>query len=230
MSLYKVFEQAATGKLPPQDGQVEILDPDPGKTAAVIAFPAHFYVVAPVEPGWVRALLRPGDPEAPLGARFLTGLADRIDSGIGSTDVVLATLAHGGGDPLGLRQVSAQQHPRGRRALRYRDDVRVWETSDGAGCLVLGRGLAQRWEVSYEVEPGSRGHGLGRSLASAALGLLPAGTPVFAQVAPGNSVSLRVALAAGYKSVCAETLLPLRARRIQQGSSRRDGIEVGSKV
>ncbi len=44
--------------------------------------------------------------------------------------------------------------------------------------------------------------------AAAALGLLPAGTPVFAQVAPGNSVSLRATLAAGYAPVGGEVLLP----------------------
>jgi GNAT superfamily N-acetyltransferase len=95
-----------------------------------------------------------------------------------------------------------------RRAHRYRDDVRAWQTSDGAGWLTLGRGLAGRWEVSFEVEPYARGQGLGRALAAAALGLLPAGTAVFAQVAPGNSVSLRATLAAGYTPVCGEVLLP----------------------
>jgi GNAT superfamily N-acetyltransferase len=86
--------------------------------------------------------------------------------------------------------------------------VRAWETRDGTGRIIVGRGLAGRWEVSYEVEPEARGHGLGRSLAAAALGLLPAGTPVFAQVAPGNSTSLRATLAAGYTPVGGEVLLP----------------------
>jgi GNAT superfamily N-acetyltransferase len=99
------------------------------------------------------------------------------------------------------------QDGRVRRADHYRDDVRVWQTEDGAGCT-LGRGLAGRWEVAFEVEPRARGHGLGRVLAAAALGLLPAGTPVFAQVAPGNSVSLRATLAAGYAPVGGEVLLP----------------------
>ena len=98
------------------------------------------------------------------------------------------------------------------RAHQYRDDVRVWQTADGAGCVVLGRGLAGRWEVAFEVEPHARGRGLGRALASAALGLLPAGTPVFAQVSPGNSISLRAVLAAGYAPIAAEVLLRPRSQ------------------
>jgi GNAT superfamily N-acetyltransferase len=50
------------------------------------------------------------------------------------------------------------------------------------GLLVLGRGLAGRWEVAVEVEPGSRGHGLGRALVAAAPGLLPPGETLWAQV------------------------------------------------
>ena len=206
--LQDVFAAAADGKLPPQDGQIEVHTGLPGKTAAVIAFPAHFYVLAPVAPEWVRAQLPPGDYSAPLGARFLVALADRIGAHIGANDAVLAARAHGYDGGLDLRQITGGTHPRVRRAHRYREDVRVWQTSDGAGYLVLGRGLAGRWEVSYEVEPAARGRGLGRALAAAALGLLSAGTPVFAQVAPGNSVSLRAALAAGYQPIGGEVLLP----------------------
>jgi GNAT superfamily N-acetyltransferase len=72
---------------------------------------------------------------------------------------------------------------------------------------LAGVSLAGRWEVSFEVEPSSRGQGLGRALAAAALGLLSADTPVFAQVAPGNSVSLRATLGAGYTPIGAEVLL-----------------------
>lgn len=208
MSLYDVFAAAADGKLPPPDGQVEVVSDGGGKVAAVIAFPAHFYVLAPVEPGWVRALLPPGDFIAPLGPRFLVTLAERLGAGIGASDAVLAARAHGRGDDRGLRETGGAAHPRAERARQYRDDVRVWETADGAGCLVLGRGVAGRWEASFEVEPSARGRGLGRALAAAALGLLPAGTPVFVQVTPGNSVSLRAVLGAGYAPIGGEVLLP----------------------
>lgn len=205
-----MFTAAADGKLPAPDGQVEVHVGLPGKTAAVVAFPAHFYVLAPVTREWVRARLPPGDYTAPLGARFLVALADRIGARIGANDAVLAARAHGNDGGLQLHRVTGGTHPRIRRGHRYRDDVRAWQTRDGAGLLVLGRGLAGRWEVSYEVEPAARGRGLGRALAAAALGRLPAGTPVFAQVTPGNSVSLRATLAAGYRPVGGEVLLPLQ--------------------
>jgi GNAT superfamily N-acetyltransferase len=209
VSFVHVLEEAARGILPAPDDQVEVLDEDPGRAFGVLAFPAHFYVLAPVEPQWVHEFLRPGDYGAPLGATFLTALAGRLGAGIGTVDAVLAACAHGGGgDSLGLRPLGAAAHRRVERAYRYRDDVRAWQTGDGAGCLVLGRGRVGRWEVALEVEPHARGRGLGRALAAAALGLLPAGTPVFAQVAPGNSISLRATLAAGYGPVAAEVLLP----------------------
>lgn len=208
MFLLDVFAAAADGRLPAPDGQVEVDPGLPGQAAAVVAFPAHFYVLAPVDPNWVRARLTPGDYTAPLGARFLVALADQIGAQVGASDAVLAALAHGRDAGLELREITGDAHPRVRRARRYRDEVRAWQTSDGLGCLVLGRGLAGRWEVSYEVEPAARGHGLGRALAAAALGLLPAGTPVFAQVTPGNSLSMRATLAAGYRPIGGEVLLP----------------------
>jgi GNAT superfamily N-acetyltransferase len=92
------------------------------------------------------------------------------------------------------------------RALRYRDDVRGWETP--RGIVLLGRGVAGRWEVSVEVEPQHRGQGLGRDLVTAARHLMPDGEPLWAQIAPGNAASVRAFLAAGYKPVGAEALLP----------------------
>src|SRR5207245_372679 len=78
----------------------------------------------------------------------------------------------------------------------------------GGGVLVLGRGLTNRWEMAYEVDEAARGRGLGRALATAARTLLPPGTPIWAQVAPGNAASLRATLAAGYTPVGAEVLFP----------------------
>jgi GNAT superfamily N-acetyltransferase len=214
MFLLDVFAAAADGQMPPPDGQVEVHPGLPGKAAAVVAFPAHFYVLAPVDPQWVRTQLSPGDYSAPLGPRFLVALADQIGAHVGANDAVLAARAHGQDSGLDLRDITGSTHPRVCRAHRYRDEVRAWQTSDGMGCLVLGRGLAGRWEVSYGVEPAARGHGLGRALAAAALGLLPADTPIFAQVSPGNSLSMRATLAAGYRPIGGEALLTIvRASR-----------------
>jgi GNAT superfamily N-acetyltransferase len=93
-----------------------------------------------------------------------------------------------------------------RRALEHRADVRVWSTPDGAGVLILGRGVAGRWEASTEVDPAGRGRGLGTALATAAPALVPDGAPLWAQVATANTASLRAFLAAGYRPVCAEVL------------------------
>jgi GNAT superfamily N-acetyltransferase len=210
-----VFTAAAQGKLPPQDGQVEVYNNTGGK-AAVIAFPAHFYVLAPIPAEWVHAQLPPGDYGAPLGARFLTALADRINADIDTNDAVLAAIAHGRqhDNGLDLRRIGDADHPRVQRAHRYRDDVRVWQTRDDTGYVMLGRGLAGRWEVAFEVEPEVRGRGLGRALAAAALGFLPSGTPVFAQVSPGNSVSLRATISAGYSPIGGEVLLPQTVEQV----------------
>jgi GNAT superfamily N-acetyltransferase len=110
-----------------------------------------------------------------------------------------------GAPPLPLREVADSDHPRVRRARRYRPQVRIW-TTDG-GVLVVGRGLAGRWEAAIEVEAPQRGRGLGRSLARAARHLVPDDRPVWAQVAPGNAASVRAFLAAGYRPVGAEVLL-----------------------
>ena len=100
---------------------------------------------------------------------------------------------------------SAAQQARIARALRHRDDVRAWQTAGGV--IVLGRGVAGRWESAIEVDPQCRGAGLGRQLASAARHLVPEGEAVWAQIAPGNAASVRAFLGAGFRPVGAEVLL-----------------------
>src|SRR5262249_48779511 len=88
---------------------------------------------------------------------------------------------------------------------RYRDDVMVY-TCEG-GLLVLGRGLAGRWEVGLEVDHRYRGKGLGRAMAAAAVHLVPEGAPLWCQVGVGNVASIRAFLAAGFVPVAEEALL-----------------------
>ncbi len=149
-----------------------------------------------------------GDPiAAPLGARFLAALADRVGAEPGSLDAVLVAPAVG--RPLELVPVDDLDHPRVQRALHHRRDVRVWTTPDGAGLVTVGRGVADRWETSLEVDPAVRCRGLGTALAAAAPGLVPDGGALWAQVAPANVASLRAFLAAGYRPVGAEVLFGL---------------------
>ena len=234
MSLLDVLRAAADGRPPEPDGTVDVL-PQHGRAAGVVAFSAHFVVCADVDHTWVRDQLPPGDFNAPLGARFLVALADRIAADVGSIDVVLVAQGTGGPPDDSLEEISAREHPRVVRALRYRDEVRVWRTHRRcrSSCW-SGRGLAGRWETAFEVDPEVRGRGLGRRLAAAATGLVPFGEHVWAQVAPGNAASLRAVLAAGYHPVCAEVLLPPGARQLRftpaAEDDPRDGLDVTVEV
>ena len=244
-----MLADAAAGRPPEPDGRVTVVPRAAGgAVAGVVGFTAHHVVAADVDPDWVASVLPPGSLSAPMSARFLAALADRVGAEPGAYDTVLVgppppvpasgpppgagVTAHvppagsgvaapvapagpGGGArvPMGtaarwpavtLRQVGGADSARVRRAERYRTDVRVW-AAEGA-VLVVGRGLAGRWEVSLEVEPAYRGRGLGRALVAAAPGLVPAGEPLWAQVSPANVASLRAFLAAGYRPVAAEVL------------------------
>jgi GNAT superfamily N-acetyltransferase len=204
--LLRLLHGAATGAPPAADGVVEVWPPA-GAVDAVLAFTAHHVVAAGVEPALVAARLPEGDLTAPMSAGFLGWLGEQLGSLPGSLDVVLAARGLGGEPPLELRAgVDPDRHPRAARALRYRGDLEVWTAPDGAGVLVLGRGLAGRREVSFEVEPVRRNRGLGRLLVAAARHLTPPGEPLFAQVAPGNAASLRVVEAAGFRPIGAEVL------------------------
>jgi GNAT superfamily N-acetyltransferase len=175
-----------------------------GARAVVVGGTAWHVVGADVDPAWVAGAVAHDPVAAPLGARFLAALADRVGAEPGSLDAVL--VAPRVGRPLDLEPVRDLDHPRVQRALHHRRDVRVWITPDGAGLVTVGRGVADRWETSLEVDPAARGRGLGTALAAAAPALLPDDAPLWAQVAPANTASLLAFLAAGYRPVCAEVL------------------------
>ena len=207
--LRRLLEDAAAGRFPPADGDTQVLPSPAGPVHAVLAFTAHHVVVADVDPGEVAAHLDPDDIAAPMGAPFLSWLGARVGAVPGTLDVVLAARAGAGAPPFpdGVREIAPDDaHARVARALLYRADVRAWEPSDGAGLLVVGRGLAGRWEAAFEVAPAARGRGLGRTLAAMAMLAVPRGERVFLQVAPGNAASLRAALGAGFRPIGAEVL------------------------
>lgn len=207
--LVAVLERALHGERPEPDGCTEVV-PSPGPPADVLlAFAGHFLIAADVDPAEVARRCPPGDFSVPLSPAFLLWLGEQVGSRPVTHDLVLGATATAGETPLTLRPLSLDApHKRIARAVRFRRDVRAYATDDGAGVLVLGRGVAGRWEMAFEVAPEARGAGLGRALVAAAPRLLPPGTPVYAQVATGNVASLRACLAGGLQPLCAEILFP----------------------
>jgi GNAT superfamily N-acetyltransferase len=204
--LRTILEDAARGRFPPPDGAVEVVPSPPGAADAVIAFTAHSIVAADVSEGEVLAHLDATDLGAPVGADFLSWLGRRLQSTPGSLDVVLAAPGLADAGVGVLREAGGATHDRIQRAERYRDDVTVFADDEGTAVLAMGSGLAGRREVSLEIEEAARGRGLGRRLLLAARGSVPSGEFVFAQVAPGNALSLRSFLAAGFTPIGAEVL------------------------
>ncbi|MEQ4207188.1 GNAT family N-acetyltransferase [Actinopolymorpha sp. B17G11] len=205
-TLARVFADVEAGRLPPADGSLHVVPPPSSHTSAVVGFTAHIVVAADVDPDWVDSLVPAGDLSAPLNPPFLSALCARLDRRINAIDMVTLATPLGGEPPLPLERLDDADHPRVRRAHRYRDDVRVWSVEGGV--LILGRGLAGRWEAAFEVDPAHRGRGLGRALAMSARHLVGSdAVAVWAQVTPGNAASVRALLAAGYRPVGSEALL-----------------------
>ena len=214
-----LLEAAADGHPPVADGQVEVLPQAPGPVAGILAFAGHHVVAADVEPGWVHARLEVWDMNAPMAPPFVAAMTERLGVAPDNLDLVLAGRGTGQGAPDLVP--SDDDHPRIRRAREYRRDVRAWTTADGDGLLILGRGLAGRWEAAFEVHEGARGRGLGRALAAAAIDLVPTGEAVFVQVAPGNVPSVRAVLATGrYRPIGGELLFPVGEGQGQASTSR----------
>lgn len=170
-----------------------------------MSFPGFVIVAADVDRFWVESWMGDGDFARPMGPPFLNALEELLRVEAETIDALLLADPLPGDLELELTPLTDQNHPRVRRALRYRDDVQVW-TSDH-GVLILGRGVAGRWEAAIEVSPGARDKGHGRALATAARHLVPEDRPIWAQIAPGNASSLRAFLRAGYEPVGSEILL-----------------------
>ncbi len=112
---------------------------------------------------------------------FLVALMAHTGLRMNTIDLLTVADALPGPPPVELREIDDPDHPRGARALKFRDEVRVW-AADG-GVLILGRGVAGRWEAAIEVDEEVRHRGLGRALATAARHLTP-GEVVWSQQSP----------------------------------------------
>jgi hypothetical protein len=198
-----VLVAAAEGRFPPPDGSVHILEPDADGTCAVVCFTGHAFVLTDQSHDAVRAF----EPDG-YGAAMDPALLVALASGgreIGSTDVVLVRRGEGGGTALSPRDDLAD-HPRVRRAFEHRRDVRV--LGDDRGLVTIGAGLVGRTELSVELHDGTaHARGAGRALIVEALRAVAADEPVFAQVAAGNTASLRAFLACGFTPICSEVLI-----------------------
>lgn len=203
--LAAILADAAAGRFPPADGNVTILPQPSERDSGVISFTAHAVIFTAADPSWVAGQLPPDDLSGPLSPPFLVSLCTHTGRTAGSMDMLTCSTPLPGPAPAELTPVSGKQHPRVARALLHRDDVRVWQAEGGV--VIVGRGVAGRWEVAIEVDREHRGRGLGRELAAAARHLVPAAEPLWAQIAPGNAASVRAFLAAGYRPVGAEVLL-----------------------
>ncbi|CAN5706155.1 GNAT family N-acetyltransferase [soil metagenome] len=208
--LAAVLADAAEGCFPPADGRTDVLPPDGDGTVAVVAFSGHAFVLADVDSDEVARRATDGAGGGfggVLDPTLLIWLAGD-ERTIGSIDVVLTARARGAPNADDLLPVlDVVDHPRVRRAFAHRRHVEV--RGDDRGVVVLGRGLVGRRELSLELFDGTAmSTGAGRDLITRGLAAVPAGEWCWAQVAAGNTRSLRAFSAAGFRPVCAEVLLP----------------------
>ncbi|MCY0928162.1 GNAT family N-acetyltransferase [Streptomyces sp. H27-H1] len=214
MKLAEILDAAAAGRFPAPDGSTTVVPQPSPRDAGVLAFTAHSVIFTDEDPDWVRATLAAIDCDslaATMNPRFLAALLDRTGRSHDTTDLLTVAGPLPGEPALELREIDDPDHPRVRRARKRRDGVRVWAMPAGGGVLVLGRGVAGRWETAVEVDEDARQRGLGKELARAARHLVPDGAPVWSQQAAGNTRSIRAFQAAGYRPVGAEALMLARA-------------------
>lgn len=208
--LYAALVAAADGRFPPSDGAVEVCEPDDSGVAAVVEFAGHSFVLTSHDAAEVMAHGAHGYGGAthPDLLRWLAGPTGTI----GSLDAVL--VRHGTGRSIGdgafIERHDLEDHPRVRRARHHRRDVGVYANEHGL--LTIGTGLVGRREVSVELfEPATAPSGAGGVLILEALGLVPDGELLWAQVAPGNASSLRAFLRCGFVPIGAEVLIGAEA-------------------
>ncbi|WP_328668136.1 GNAT family N-acetyltransferase [Streptomyces sp. NBC_00322] len=205
-ALARILAAAAAGEFPPSDGTTTVIGQPNARDAGVMAFTAHSVIFTDEDPEWIRAELAATDSDrlaAAMNPSFLAAMLARTGRSMNTIDLVTVAGALPGRPDLELREIEDPDHPRVARALKFRDGVRVW-AADG-GVLVLGRGVAGRWETAIEVDESVRGQGLGLALALAARHLVP-DSVVWSQQSPGNARSVRTFQAAGFRPVGSEAL------------------------
>ena len=121
---------------------------------------------------------------------------------IDSLDILMAGRGsgHPGLPPRLAGRSDLSTHSRAAFAARVRDPLRLMGYADQrrSALAVISRGIAGLTELSFELEPGHRGHGGGTNLIRDALSAIRAGELVLAAVAPGNAASVRALLSAEF--------------------------------
>jgi GNAT superfamily N-acetyltransferase len=223
--LAELLSGAARGSPPAVDFETELVARPPGPVSAVLGFTGHHVVAADIDRSWLDATRETADFSSVMRAPFLAALGRHITARVGHLDLAVVRPAHVSTDPavplvLVELDLADAAHARLRRALDYRTEVRAWRTVEADGIVMIGRGLAGRWEVAFEVDPSARGRGLGRALTRAGSRLVPERAMVWAQASPGNVASVRVLLAAGFQPVGSEVLLHHGADGLPRPASR----------
>jgi GNAT superfamily N-acetyltransferase len=201
---------AARGTFPVPDHAVDIAPRPAGATAAVVAFTARHVIASDLDPEEVVERLRGRQVQLPTDPRFLAWLSERAGGSSEDTvDVVLARPGIAATSDLGMVIPDGEmlQDPRVAFAASSRTDLRVHRAPTGDGVVILGRGLADRLEVSLELDARERGTGRAAELLEVALSHAGPDDLVYAQISAGNSAALRAALRAGFRPICAEYLI-----------------------
>jgi len=206
--LSDLFQRLARDVYPARNGLVEVMGSPPGKADAVVAFTQHHVIACDLDPDTIRRRLDPEDPDAPMAAPFLTWLGEQLGSRPGVAKVVLVAKGTGQGSDILQRRDDLAGHMRVVDEIMGRDDVELYTDKYGQSVLVLGSGLAGRRELSVQIPASQRRALTGRRLVRSAIGLTPAGLPLFAQVEAGNAASLRSFYNAGFRPIGAEVLFP----------------------
>ncbi|WP_370893108.1 hypothetical protein [Janibacter sp. GXQ6167] len=209
----ELIQACLEGDFPPPDGSWEVVPPWHPNLAAIISVTGRAMLCLP-EGGPVhtrlKGLLASGTPVDGFGAaqhpQVVTALAG--NGWVDDLDLVLARTGLAPDDvispkPEDLREVDPPfGHPRVDRAVRIRDDVRVYRIDGIDGLVTVGSGIGALPEISVEADL----RGGGRWLVDGALRTVAKSEVVIAAVAPGNTRSLRLFLTMGFVPVASAQL------------------------
>lgn len=232
--LLTIMNAAAEGTFPPADGVVEVMPLFEGSPHIyILELTGHSYVMTNRTQAELEAVGADGfggvmHPNVLnfLANGFTMAAQTALDTGsdqdnhvqsgahIGCHDALL--VARGTGTPGSLtggaiiegllpHRTDLDHHPRVEYAKVRRRHVQVY--GDDRGLVTLGRGIADRWEISVEVDPANRTAGNARALINEALSHIPSDQWCFAEVSPGNAASLRAFLAADWTPIGAEIII-----------------------